>query len=123
MATITMKQLFTTIALLLAVVAATAQDVVRTTHHYATHEGIELMLDRYDVATESDYARPCMIFAFGGGFYRGERDNEMYISYFERLAREGIVAISIDYRLGLKLAPPASTAISTVHIRVLVMVI
>ena len=112
MATITMKRLFTTIALLLAVVATSAQEVVKTTHHYATHDGIELMLDRYDVVTDSDYARPCMIFAFGGGFYRGERDNEMYISYFERLAREGIVAISIDYRLGLNLAPPASNYIT-----------
>lgn len=107
MATITMKRLFTTIALLLAVVAVSAQDVVRTTHHYATHEGIELLLDRYDTESSGDYNRPCMIFAFGGGFYRGERDNNMYISYFERLAREGIVAISIDYRLGLQLAPSA----------------
>lgn len=108
MAKITMKRLFTLVALLLAVATTTAQEVVRTTHHYATHDGIELHLDRYDITTESDYARPCMIFAFGGGFFRGERDNDMYISYFERLAREGIVAISIDYRLGLKLAPTAT---------------
>ena len=54
MATITMKRLFSTIALLLAVVAVSAQDVVRTTHHYATHEGIELLLDRYDTESGSD---------------------------------------------------------------------
>ena len=112
MAKITMKRLFTILALLLTATIASAQDVVRTTHHYATHDGIELMLDRYDTNHNSDYDRPCMIFVFGGGFFRGERDNEFYTSYFERLAREGIVAISIDYRLGLKLAAPATNIIA-----------
>ena len=114
MATIIMKQLFTLVALLLAVVATSAQEVVRTTHHYATHDGYELLLDRYDTAIPCDNNRPCMIFAFGGGFKQGSRDNEMYISYLERLATEGIVAISIDYRLGLKLYPPTGGKISMV---------
>lgn len=55
-----------------------------------------------------------MIFAFGGGFKQGSRDNEMYISYLERLATEGIVAISIDYRLGLKVYPPEGGKLSMV---------
>lgn len=114
MAKITMKQLFIIVALLFTVGATSAQEVVRTTHHYATHDGIELMLDRYDITPESDYDRPCMIFAFGGGFFRGERDNQMYTTYFERLAREGIVAVSIDYRLGLRLAPTATGLTSMV---------
>jgi hypothetical protein len=114
MATIIMKQLFTIVALLLAVVATSAQEVVRTTHHYATNDGIELLLDRYDTTVPCDNNRPCMIFAFGGGFKQGSRDNEMYISYLERLATEGIVAISIDYRLGLKLYPPTGGKISMI---------
>ena len=114
MATIIMKQLFTLVALLLAVATTTAQEVVRTTHHYATHDGYELLLDRYDTTTPCKECRPCMIFAFGGGFKQGSRDNEMYISYLERLATEGIVAISIDYRLGLKLYPPTGGKISMV---------
>lgn len=109
-----MKQLFTLVALLLAVVATSAQEVVRTTHHYATHDGYELLLDRYDTTIPCDNNRPCMIFAFGGGFKQGTRDHEMYISYLERLATEGIVAISIDYRLGLKLYPPTGGKISMV---------
>ena len=32
----------------------------------------------------------------------GECDHEYYSVYFDRLAREGIVVVSIDYRLGLK---------------------
>ena len=79
-----------------------AQDVVCDTFHYATHNGEELYLDRYALDEAIDVARPCMIFAFGGGFVMGERDHEYYSVYFDRLAREGIVVVSIDYRLGLK---------------------
>ncbi len=114
MAKKTMKHLLTFVALLLSVATTTAQEVVRTTHHYATHDGIELMLDRYDTAITQEECRPCMIFVFGGGFKQGTRDHEMYISYLERLALEGIVAISIDYRLGLKLYPPTGGKIAMV---------
>lgn len=55
-----------------------------------------------------------MIFVFGGGFKQGSRDHEMYIAYLERLATEGIVAVSIDYRLGLKLYPPTGGKVSMV---------
>ena len=108
-----MKRLLTIVALLISV-ATTAQEVVRTTHHYATHDGYELLLDRYDTTTPNEERRPCMIFAFGGGFKQGSRDNEMYISYLERLATEGIVAVSIDYRLGLKVYPPTGGKVSMV---------
>jgi predicted esterase len=79
-----------------------AQDVVCDTFHYATHNGEVLYLDRYMLDGEVDAPRPCMIFAFGGGFVKGVRNHEYYSIYFERLAREGIVVVSIDYRLGLK---------------------
>lgn len=79
-----------------------AQDVVCDTFHYATHNGEELYMDRYTLDEAIESARPCMIFAFGGGFVMGERDHEYYSVYFDRLAREGIVVVSIDYRLGLK---------------------
>ena len=114
MATQTMKQILTIVALLVAVATTTAQEVVRTTHHYATHDGIELLLDRYDTNVACEKCRPCMIFVFGGGFKQGSRDHEMYISYLERLATEGIVAVSIDYRLGLKLYPPTGGKVSMV---------
>ena len=109
-----MRHLLTFVALLFAVAVATAQEVVKTTHHYATHDGIELLLDRYDTKIVQEECRPCMIFLFGGGFKQGTRDHEMYISYLERLAREGIVAVSIDYRLGLKLYPPTGGKVSMV---------
>jgi predicted esterase len=83
-------------------VVLSAQDVVCDTFHYATHDGEVLYLDRYMLDGEVDAPRPCMIFAFGGGFVKGVRNHEYYSIYFERLAREGIVVVSIDYRLGLK---------------------
>lgn len=87
---------------LMSCVTLSAQGVQRDTFHYATNGGEELYLDRYALDEASDAERPCMIFAFGGGFVQGVRDHEYYSIFFERLAREGIVVVSIDYRLGLK---------------------
>jgi poly(3-hydroxybutyrate) depolymerase len=87
---------------LMSCVALSAQGVQRDTFHYTTNGGEELYLDRYALDEASDAERPCMIFAFGGGFVQGVRDHEYYSIFFERLAREGIVVVSIDYRLGLK---------------------
>ena len=79
-----------------------AQSVVCDTFCFATHDGQELYLDRYAMDEAVDAPRPCMIFAFGGGFVMGVRNHEYYSIYFDRLAREGVVVVSIDYRLGLK---------------------
>lgn len=100
--------------LLLAVVLSTTNiyaqmGVVKECVHYATHDGQELYMDVYtsaDVAAvECTTPRPLMIFAFGGGFVGGSRYMDYYMPYFERLANEGIVVASIDYRLGLRNMP------------------
>ena len=98
-----MKRIFLLICFVLGLSASlSAQSVECQTFHYATHDGQELYLDRYTVDYDDAASRPCMIFAFGGGFVRGERNTPFYIGYFESLAREGIVVVSIDYRLGLR---------------------
>lgn len=98
-----MKRVILIFALLLTAVQLYAQpDVIKQTYHYATQNGEELYLDRYYVEGVSHEPRPCMIFAFGGGFARGERFRDYYYPYFVSLARAGIDAVSIDYRLGLK---------------------
>lgn len=100
--------------LLLAVVLTTTnifaqKGVTKRSVLYATHEDQELYMDIYtaeSAGAEVDASpRPLMIFAFGGGFVGGARDVEFYTPYFERLAREGIVVASIDYRLGLRDLP------------------
>ena len=100
-----MRRLIVIFLLLLSCISLQAQEVVRDTYHYATHQGEKLLLDRYVVDNESKELRPCMIFAFGGGFVRGERDHEYYKIYFNELAKAGIVVVSIDYRLGLSKMP------------------
>ena len=89
-----------------------AQKVECQTYHYATTEGQELMLDIYSLDAVCSEPRPCMIFAFGGGFVMGERNHEYYARYFDTLAKAGIVVASIDYRLGLK-NPPKDKSIKT----------
>lgn len=100
--------------LLIAVVLTTTnifaqKGVTKRSVLYATHEDQELYMDIYtaeSAGAEVDASpRPLMIFAFGGGFVGGARDVEFYTPYFERLAREGIVVASIDYRLGLRDLP------------------
>lgn len=97
-----MKKIALFVVMMVQSFVLSAQDVVCDTFHYATHNGEELYMDRYTLDEATESARPCMIFAFGGGFVMGERDHEYYSVYFDRLAREGIVVVSIDYRLGLK---------------------
>ncbi|MCM1348262.1 MAG: alpha/beta hydrolase [Firmicutes bacterium] len=60
----------------------------------------ELKLTRYvdSTATAKDTPLPCIIFAFGGGFTHGERDDVRYEPYFNFMARQGYVVCSIDYR-------------------------
>lgn len=99
---LTMKKIALFFVVMVQSFVLSAQDVVCDTFHYATHNGEELYMDRYTLDEAIESARPCMIFAFGGGFVMGERDHEYYSVYFDRLAREGIVVVSIDYRLGFK---------------------
>lgn len=100
-----MRKILLLFVALLIVVAVKAQDVVRESYHYATHQSEQLYLDKYVVEDGSEEPRPALIFLFGGGFVRGQRDNDYYVPFFERMARAGIVVVSIDYRLGLKSIP------------------
>lgn len=59
-----------------------------------------LRFDKYDIDTQEK--KPCVIFMFGGGFFTGQRDNELFNNYFKSLNDNGFVVISIDYRLGFK---------------------
>jgi predicted esterase len=93
-----------------------AQDVVCDTYHFATHDGQELYLDRYALDEAADAPRPCMIFAFGGGFVQGVRNHEYYSIYFDHLAREGVVVVSIDYRLGLKNLDPNGGVVAMIDV-------
>jgi acetyl esterase/lipase len=74
----------------------------RETRVFAVKDGQELKMDIYTTPNDSEVKRPCLIFAFGGGFKTGRRDAEQYMKYFHYFAERGFVVISIDYRLGMK---------------------
>ena len=60
-----------------------------------------LFLDFYQLRGDSE-TRPLVMFVFGGGFTRGNRDAHHYNNYFNTLVHEGFKVASIDYRLGLR---------------------
>ena len=69
-----------------------------TTHCFADGEK-PLYLDHY--RSEGEGTHPCVLFAFGGGFSHGSRNNERYLPYFDMLLKEGFDVVSVDYRLGM----------------------
>ena len=69
-----------------------------TTYCFAEGEQ-PLYLDHY--RAEGEGLHPCVLFAFGGGFSHGSRNNERYLPYFNMLLAEGFDVVSVDYRLGM----------------------
>lgn len=96
-----MKRLFLFFALF-AALAAHAQKVEKQTFVYAVKGADTLRLDRYTALSPESRLRPCLLFAFGGGFVSGQRDGEAYLSYLDYYARRGYTVVAIDYRLGMK---------------------
>ena len=78
-----------------------AAEVTMETIAFAEKDGRTLWLDKYETHG-SEEARPVVLFAFGGGFYTGDRAEKHQIPYFEFLARNGFVVLSTDYRTMLK---------------------
>jgi dipeptidyl aminopeptidase/acylaminoacyl peptidase len=74
--------------------------VTKNTYTFAEKDGQELKLDVY-MPEDSLKEHPCMIFAFGGGFKMGARDEASYQNFLTEMAENGVVGMSIDYRLGL----------------------
>ena len=84
-----------------AIVAVSTFAVNKSTYAFAEKDGQELKLDVY-MPEDSLNEHPCIVFAFGGGFKMGARDEASYQKFLTEMAENGIVGVSIDYRLGLK---------------------
>ena len=94
-----MKRIILTILSAMLMVSAFA--VNKSTYTFAVKDTSELKLDVY-VPEDTLEQHPCLVFAFGGGFKMGARDEESYQKFLTEMAENGIVGVSIDYRLGLK---------------------
>jgi predicted esterase len=79
-----------------------SKDIVNQTFIYSIKGNDTLRLDRYDSPSPVADARPCLLFAFGGGFSAGSREYDGYLSFYEQMVYKGYVVVAIDYRLGMK---------------------
>ncbi len=83
-----------------------------TIYQFAERDTCHLYMDVYEPIDNLE-THPCVIFLFGGGFKGGSRDSNNIIRYCTELQKKGVVAIAIDYRLGMKgqsAASPFDTA-------------
>ena len=77
------------------------------TYLFAQRDTCDLYMDVYNPAKGSKTSidgkkKPTIVFMFGGGFIRGQRDDASYNKWFRQLTQNGYKVVSIDYRLGLK---------------------
>lgn len=93
------KTLFLTSLVILFNTLAFAQ--IKQTFTYSKKDTQTLKLDVYS-NQDLRVKKPCVIFAFGGGFIKGNRDDSYYLPYFKKLVENNYKVVSIDYRLGLK---------------------
>lgn len=97
-----MKQALSLLLLILSCI--TGFGSTKHTYIYNIAGSDTLRLDFYPAVSETP--APVVIFAFGGGFKGGERDNQSYIPMFEYLSGNGVSVASIDYRTLLKNVAP-----------------
>ena len=77
------------------------------TYQFAERDTCNLFFDLYrrsegSVSAIDGKEKPTVLFAFGGGFISGSRNEKAYLGWFKDLQDNGYNVISIDYRLGMK---------------------
>jgi hypothetical protein len=68
----------------------------------------DLKLDLYQPQGDTLSKRPLMLFAYGGGFLIGAKEDEDARALCDSFARKGFVTASINYRLGMNVADRSS---------------
>lgn len=94
-----MRHIILTISFLIAVITAVAQE--KETYLYAVKDTHNLHLDVYVPEVQNEQ-QACLIFAYGGAFLSGQRDDKQIQQIKKYFTDKGYVVISIDYRLGMK---------------------
>lgn len=94
-----MKKTAITLVLSLLCLYSFAQQ--KFTYEYAVKDTNHLKMDVY-VPVQQNEQHSCMIFAFGGGFIHGARDDKQIPELKDYYTQKGWVVVSIDYRLGMK---------------------
>lgn len=99
------------------------EEVSKTTVQYGSNINVsgfqqDLFMDVYEPVGDNASARPAIVWAFGGAFIGGSREDSTLVAACESFARRGFVAVAIDYRL-YTLLPiiPDSFAIADVVVK------
>ena len=64
---------------------------------------IDLDMDIYEPANDTESQRPVIIFLHPGAFFSGSKESDDMVSLSNSAAKRGYVAISANYRLGLNI--------------------
>lgn len=73
----------------------------KETYQYARKDTSKLLMDVYIPEVQNEQ-HACLIFAFGGGFMSGQRDDKQIQQLKKHYTDKGYVVIAIDYRLGMR---------------------
>lgn len=108
-----MKRFFTNTLLLIAfafIMATPAAKAAVESRDFTFSTSPKLEMTRYSDPTVAapESGRPCIIFAFGGSFTHGERNDPRYLPYFRFMAERGYTVCTIDYRTTLAGFNPAN---------------
>lgn len=64
----------------------------------------DLKMDIYQPPSDTASNRPVFLFAFGGGFVQGSKEDDYVVRVCRKVAETGYVAAAIDYRTGIDFA-------------------
>lgn len=86
----------------------TSQVFYGSARPYASATDLDLYLDIYEPAGDTLRYRPFIIYAYGGAFLIGDKNQPPIPTFCEYFAKCGYVVVSIDYRKGFNLVDPGS---------------
>lgn len=90
-------------------VTKTSQILFGTADPYGVNTQMQdLYLDFYEPSGDSLQERPLIVFAFGGAFLIGDKNQPPIPRYCEEFAKMGYAVAAIDYRIGFNLASTES---------------
>ncbi|MFM9028721.1 MAG: alpha/beta hydrolase fold domain-containing protein, partial [Bacteroidota bacterium] len=75
----------------------------------------QLLLNIYEPAGDTAAVRPLIVWAHGGSFVTGTRNDPDIVSLCQTFAKRGYVCASIEYRLGIPFPPSQTGATQAVY--------
>ena len=95
------------IILILLALALGLNAAAQETYLFAQRDTCDLYLDIWRAqegsqTTVDSLQKPAVLFAFGGGFVSGKRNDPYLVNWYKKLNQNGYDVVAFDYRLGMK---------------------